>query len=140
MSGRLGSALVAALAAVAAAGCAPADPAAAPRAAGAAPAFRVLPTASAQEGAPKAGSVRAPATTRAPGAGASSTWRTRARPTTDVAPGVLARAAARRAQERAAPEPPGCRRAAEPPGKAPCPPTTGTIESIEIDWNAPPAR
>lgn len=76
-----------------------------------------------------------------PGPPPKEAWRGDGRTSSGVAPGVLARAAARTQQAREPKVPAACER---PPSRRPprieCPPTTGQIESVEIDWNAPAAR
>jgi hypothetical protein len=68
-------------------------------------------------------------------------WRRGGRASSGVAPGVLARAAARTQQARAPAVPPGCEL---PPERreagTECPPVADNIESVEIDWSAPATR
>lgn len=92
---------------------------------------------------PPASSAAKPVLTRhsPPGPAPKESWRGDGRPASGVAPGALARAAVRTQRAREPELPPACK--LPPSRRAPrteCPPATGQIESVEIDWNAPAAR
>ncbi len=92
---------------------------------------------------PPASSAAKPVLTRhaPPGPAPKESWRGDGRPASGVAPGALARAAARTQQARAPEGPSACK--LPPSRRAPrieCPPATEQIESIEIDWSAPASR
>lgn len=109
---------------------------AAPPAAARAPTVKVVPVPAAAGGARPVVTRHAP-----PGPPPKEAWSGDGRTSSGVAPGVLARAATRTQQARERKVPAEC---ALPPARrdrrVECPPATGRIESLEIDWNAPVAR